>query len=88
MTLRKAIEILTDLVRNQPTLAPEDRRDAVKLGIEALKFFIEFQRVTGGHQDTRLPGETIDQLAKGEQLLAKGNELLKQGRELLNVDTG
>lgn len=36
MTGRKAIEILTDLLRDQPTFSPDDRREAVKHGIQAL----------------------------------------------------
>lgn len=38
MTLDKAIEILKDLLGDQPTWPPDDERDALKLGIEALTF--------------------------------------------------
>ncbi len=37
MTLDKALEILTDLLGEDPQFPPDDRRDAVKLGIEAMK---------------------------------------------------
>lgn len=37
MKTEKAIEILTDLLSEGPQFPPNDRRDAVKLGIEALK---------------------------------------------------
>jgi len=37
MKLEKAIEILEDLLGESPQFSPDDRRDAVKLGIEALK---------------------------------------------------
>ena len=37
MLLSKAIEILYDLLGESPQFPPDDRRDAVKLGIEALR---------------------------------------------------
>ncbi len=36
MTLDKAIEILEDLLGEGPQFPPDDRRDAIKLGIAAL----------------------------------------------------
>ncbi|MBA7543139.1 hypothetical protein ES705_35466 [subsurface metagenome] len=37
MHIEKAIEILEDLMTTAPQFDPDDRRDAVELGIEALK---------------------------------------------------
>ena len=37
MQIDKAIEILQDLLTTEPQWPPDDRRDAVRLGIEALR---------------------------------------------------
>lgn len=58
MTLRKAIEILQDLLTEGPYSEPNDRREAVKLGIEALRE-VKASREEDYIGDTRLlPGET------------------------------
>lgn len=58
MTTDKAIEILIDLLRDQPTWPPDDRRDAVTLGIEALKRLRSLRTRYFRHADTPLPRET------------------------------
>ena len=58
MTIDEAIEILNQHIHHSPGLLYPDTKDAIKLGIEALKFFKEFQRVTGNDPDTLLQGET------------------------------
>ena len=45
MTIDRTIEILTDLLGEGPQFPPDDRREAVKLGIEALTF-IKLSRAT------------------------------------------
>jgi hypothetical protein len=62
MTIYKAIEILADLMTTLPQRSPEERREAVKLGMEALiairtgrKDYYE----AGGHL---LQGETKDKV--------------------------
>ena len=58
MTLDKAIEILEDLLGEGPQYPPDDRRDAVNLGIEALRL-IKNDRVSPFYAFTKLlPGET------------------------------
>jgi len=58
MNIPKAIEILHDLLGEGPQYSPDDRRDAVKLGIEALKAWQESRRAGGIMQGYLLPGET------------------------------
>ncbi len=58
MFIDKAIEILEDLVRDQPTFSPDDRRDAVKLGIEALKRLKDIRHFGEFGAVHPLPGET------------------------------
>lgn len=60
MKPKKAIEVLGDLGQSVTAGVDEEEKEAIQLGIEALDFFIEFQRVTGSHQDARLPSETKD----------------------------
>lgn len=60
MTLDKAIEILLDLDTTLPQSDPEDRRDAVKLGIEALKRLQTLRRTAVSIAFYLLPGETKD----------------------------
>ena len=58
MNIERAIEILIKAKKEPDILYSSDFIDALQLGIEALEFFKEFQKVTGSHQDARLPGET------------------------------
>jgi len=58
MEIPKAIEILTDLLRDQPTWPPDDRRVAVRLGIEALKRVGWLRSVNSQIGASKLPGET------------------------------
>lgn len=58
MNLSKAIEILHDLLGESPQYPPDDRRDAVKLGIEAMKRFQLYRRDTVNSILDPLPGET------------------------------
>lgn len=58
MKLEKAKEILTDLVRDQPTFSPDDRREAVKLGIEAMKQIRNHREYGYFAPIPLLPGET------------------------------
>ncbi len=58
MKANKAIEILKDLLGDGPQWSPDDRREAVQLGIEALEY-IERSRAFGDYPVNRLlPGET------------------------------
>lgn len=54
----KAIEILTDLLGEGPQFPPDDRRNAVKLGIEALKWRAKWERASLPDKWPLLPGET------------------------------
>lgn len=58
MTLTKAIEILQDLLGEMPQYPPEDRREAVKLGREALKSVSNWRRFAIIDHEGLLPGET------------------------------
>jgi len=58
MTIKKAIEILADLLTEGPQYPPDDRRDAVKLGIEALKLLEEQREHYIDIEQVSLPGET------------------------------
>ncbi len=58
MNLDKALEILTDLRGRGPQFPPDDRRDAVKLGIEALKRVRDMRISPCTTADELLPGET------------------------------
>ena len=60
MTLDTAIEVLADLLGEGPYYDPEHRREAVQLGIEALKY-LRWAREQGQLLwDDRLPGETVE----------------------------
>jgi len=58
ISIAKAREILTDLLRDQPTWPPDDRREAVKLGIEALKCIQVLRIIPDKRLNLELPGET------------------------------
>lgn len=58
MNLSKAIEILFDLLGEGPQFPPNDRRDAVKLGIEALKRVQRIRKDALFDGGVSLPGET------------------------------
>ena len=58
MKLSEAIEILTDLLGEGPQFPPNDRRDAVKLGIAALKFRQLLEQEDPLFTREPLPGET------------------------------
>ncbi len=58
MKIDKAIEILKDLLGEGPQFSPDDRREAVQLGVEALSY-VERSRAFGDYPVCRLlPGET------------------------------
>jgi len=57
MKIEKAIEILGDSCWDYIPEEETDIRDAVKLGIEALKFCQKYKRMICQHQETLLPGE-------------------------------
>ena len=57
MTLEKATEILRDLLGEAPQWPPDDRRDAVKLGIEALELIKESREDRYYLSDQPLPSE-------------------------------
>lgn len=46
MKLDKAVEILNDLLTTSPQYDPDDRRDAVQLGIDALERLRHFRNRT------------------------------------------
>lgn len=58
MKLSKAIEIGKDLLTELPQFSPDDRREAVKLGIEAMKRIKECQEHHCTLSYIELPGET------------------------------
>ncbi|MBA7642050.1 hypothetical protein ES703_49736 [subsurface metagenome] len=58
MKPKKAIEILNDLLGEGPQFSPDDRRDAVKLGIEALVAIESYRSDTPHLPHKLLPGET------------------------------
>lgn len=58
MKIPKAIEIMQDLLGEGPHFPPDDRRDAVKLGIEALKRVKRDKLKYYYPADFNLPGET------------------------------
>ncbi len=60
MKPKKAIEILNDLLGEGPQFSPDDRRDAVKLGIEALKRHKALQENPHYTRLGPLPSETED----------------------------
>ena len=57
MKISKAIEILTIHNDHNPDYTDLDRRDAHKLGIEALKFFKDLEDRGALPSNARLPGE-------------------------------
>jgi len=58
MEIEKAIEILNDLLGEGPQYPPNDRREAVELGIEALTRIITSRHSKHHNYKRRLPGET------------------------------
>lgn len=58
MTIQEAIEILQDLHTTLPQSDPELRREAVKLGIEALKRLQDGRQKGYDYFAHLLPGET------------------------------
>ncbi len=59
MTIDKAIEILELRVASPFVRANQDTKDAIKLGIEALKAVKKFQSMGSKINPLRLRGETI-----------------------------
>lgn len=58
MTIKEAIEILTEDLKEDKYFLPVDFQDAVRLGIEALKL-LKLGRIHGfKYADCPLPGET------------------------------
>lgn len=58
MTLEKAIEIMIDLLGETPQYPPNDRRDAVKIGIEATVLYRNQRIDYPDHVPKSLDGET------------------------------
>ena len=59
MTIDKAIEVLSDLLGEGPQFPPDDRRDAAKLGIEALKQVLKDREKSEDSPEHLLPGEIL-----------------------------
>jgi len=59
MTIDEAIEVLKDLDTTLPQFPPEKRREAVKLGLEALKGIVALRRGDIFYIDEPLSGETF-----------------------------
>jgi len=59
MNLPKAIEILEDLTTTLPQFSPDDRREAVMLGIASLQRQIKAREYLAFYQPTPLDGETL-----------------------------
>ena len=57
MLIDKAIEILEDLLTSDPQWPPDDRIDAVKLGIEALRAIPKAREGNYAAFKRPLPGE-------------------------------
>jgi len=57
ITIKKAIKNLTAGREDAGMIPEEEYTQTIDLSIEALQFFQEFQKVTGSHQDARLPSE-------------------------------
>lgn len=57
ITLKEAIETLYDLVTTKPQIDPEKRREAVRLGIEALKRTRQARVRKEPYWGALLPGE-------------------------------
>lgn len=60
MTLEKAIAALENLLVDDPHFEPERRREAVQLGIEAIKRLRQDRRYYPALKGELLPGETKD----------------------------
>lgn len=60
MTIDKAIEVLDNLVKTLPGTLESDERDAVKLGIEALKRVKHLRNFWCRDLDLKLTGETAE----------------------------
>jgi hypothetical protein len=60
MTLGQAINILTDLLGEGPQFSPDKRREAVSLGIEALKAVKDVRANNYYTPISPLPGETAE----------------------------
>ncbi len=58
MLLSKAIEILQDILRYEYSAHKTDKRDAIMLGLQALRRCQQERALVPQHPDTRLPGET------------------------------
>ena len=58
MTLEKAIEVLENLLTNLPQVPPQDRREAILLGILALEEIGRVREGTAWKDNELLPGET------------------------------
>lgn|GEM_PF-3004884 len=58
MNIEKAIEILENLTRETGAFIKGDEIDAMKLGTEALKFRLRWERQEGEDDFLLLPGET------------------------------
>ena len=61
MTIDQAIQILMDLTTTLPQTSPEKRREAVQLGIEALKREQDCREGEAPEYITLLPGETKEE---------------------------
>ena len=59
MKVTKAIEVLEDLLGEGPQYPPDDRREAVRLGIEALHRHRNRDYLTYNEMHQGLPGETL-----------------------------
>lgn len=60
MKIEKAIEVLETLLTPDPQFSPELRKDAVRLGIEALKAMKNARSLVSRKAYRLLPGETED----------------------------
>ena len=60
MLLKEAIEILSNHGVKPKNTTWGDYLEAVKLGVEALKFYEELRRTQGVRIAFRLPGETVE----------------------------
>lgn len=58
MTIYKAIEVLTDFCEQEFELSGDELREASLLGIEALKFLLEWRRQNPTIPIMRFHGET------------------------------
>lgn len=68
MKIPEAIESLGDLLATNFMYSPASKKDALKLGIEALEFLSQWERDHNGEKLVLLPGETEEKGYHGQSI--------------------